>query len=95
VDSDVVDGAAVYIDEDCQDSAEGAGGPGLASNPGLCRYITSLVFAKVSSLSSFFLTSDLPVFMLDLHDLNVPLFSSFLSFLSSFLSFLSGLSSGQ
>jgi hypothetical protein len=37
VGSDIVDGDAGDVDEDSQDSAEGAGGPGLASNPGLCR----------------------------------------------------------
>ena len=44
----------------------------------------SLVVAK---LDSFFLSSDLPVFMLDLPDLNASISSSFISFLSSFLSF--------
>lgn len=46
----------------------------------------SLVVAK---LDSFFLSSDLPVFMLDLPDLNASISSSFISFLSSFLSFFS------
>ena len=46
----------------------------------------SLVVAK---LDSFILSSDLPVFMLDLPDLNASISSSFISFLSSFLSFFS------
>jgi hypothetical protein len=62
------------IDEDRQDSAEGAGVPVHTSNPGLRRQIPSLLVAKIFSslfsLSSFFLTSTLPVFMLDLPGLN-------------------------